>query len=84
MDKKQNYKDERDRIEVERRFSLAKRKCGLGLISKRLGVTIRHCVAMSIILLNLKKVLTRFGAWLSSCGFYKQFYISTKLSFVVQ
>ena len=30
-DKKQDYIDEAKRVEVERKFSLAKRKCGIGL-----------------------------------------------------
>lgn len=34
--KKQNYIDEGNRIEVERRYSLAKRKCGLWLIVTKL------------------------------------------------
>lgn len=37
-DKKQDYQDEAQRIEVERKFSLAKRKCGMGLITTRLPV----------------------------------------------
>jgi len=59
-DKKQDYKDEADRIEVERRFSLAKRKCGLGLIMTRLSETASHTIALSIIVLNLRKVLCSF------------------------
>lgn len=55
-DKKQNYIDECERVEVERRFSLAKRKCGLGLITARLEATACHCIAMSILALNLRKI----------------------------
>lgn len=62
--KKQNYLDECERIEVERKFSLAKRKCGLGLIVARLSETARHCIAMSVIVLNLKKVLCAFFVFL--------------------
>lgn len=64
-DKKQNYIDESDRIEVERKFSLAKRKCGMGLIMTKLPETTRHSIAMSIIILNLRKVL---------CAFFARFY----------
>lgn len=60
--KKQNYIDESDRIEVERKFSLAKRKCGMGLIMTKLPETTRHSIAMSIIILNLRKVLCAFFA----------------------
>lgn len=45
-----------ERVEVERRFSLAKRKCGLGLIVTRLQEAIAHTVAMSILILNLRKI----------------------------
>ena len=64
-DRKQIYLDACDRIEVERRFSLAKRKCGLGLITKRLEETTFHCVAISVVLLNLRRVLLLlFSYWL--------------------
>ena len=39
-DKKTEYKDNTDRIEVERRFSLAKRKFGLGLLYTKLKNTL--------------------------------------------
>ena len=37
--KAQNYLDECERGEVERRFSLAKRKCGMGLVTAKLQET---------------------------------------------
>ena len=46
-DKTQDRLDECERIEVERRFSLAKRKCGMGLITARLRETAAHVIAMS-------------------------------------
>lgn len=54
--KRQDYIDEAERIEVERKFSLAKSKCGLGLIVTRLEQTTCHCIAMSILLLNIRKI----------------------------
>lgn len=54
-DKLQDYRDECERVEVERSFSLAKRKCGMGLINARLQETAEHVIAMSILLLNLRK-----------------------------
>ena len=54
--KKQDYIDEAERVEVERKFSLAKRKCGIGLIVTRLKETTCHCLAMSVLLLNLRKI----------------------------
>ena len=56
IDKKQNYIDECERVEVERKFSLAKRKCGMGMIVTRLKETTCHSVAMSVLLLNLRRV----------------------------
>jgi transposase, IS5 family len=54
--KRLNYIDECARIEVERRFSLAKRKCGLDLIMTKLEDIINHSIAMSIEVLNLRKL----------------------------
>ena len=58
--KRQDYIDEGERIEVERKFSLAKRKCGMGMIMTKLPETGMHSIAMSIIILNLRKVLCAF------------------------
>ncbi len=54
--KTQDFLDECERVEVERRFSLDKRKCGLGLIVTKLRETIAHSVAMSVLVLNLRKM----------------------------
>ena len=64
-DRKQNYIDECERVEVERRFSLAKRKCSLDIVTARLADTAFHCIAMSIVVLNLRKLV------LSLLLFYK-------------
>lgn len=55
-DKIRDYRDECERIEVERRFSLAKRKCGMGIIVTKLEETIAHSAALSVVVLNLRKV----------------------------
>ena len=55
-DKAQDYRDECDRVEVERRFSLAKRKCGMGLVTAKLRETAAHVIAMSVLVLNLRKI----------------------------
>lgn len=63
----QDYWDECERVEVERRFSLAKRKCGMGLVTAKLEMTAAHVVAMSILALNLRKIpcaLLHFWHWL--------------------
>jgi IS5 family transposase len=54
--KTQDYMDECERVEVERRFSLAKRKCGLGLVTAKLRETAAHVLAMSVLVLNLRKI----------------------------
>lgn len=41
------------RVEVERRFSLAKRK---GLVTAKLQETSAHVIAMSVLVLNLHKI----------------------------
>ena len=66
-DKQQAHQDECERVEVERCFSLAKRKCGMGLVTAKLQETVAHVIAMSILVLNLRKLhhtLLRFWAWL--------------------
>ena len=55
--KAQDYKDECERVEVERRFSLSKRKCGMGLITAKLQETAEHVIAMSILVLNLRRAV---------------------------
>ena len=55
-DKIQDYRDECERVEVERRFSLAKRKCGMGLVTAKLRETAAHVIAMSVLVLNLRKI----------------------------
>jgi len=76
-DKQRDYRDECERVEVERRFSLAKRKCGLGLIMTKLEETISHSIAMSVVVLNLRKIqhalLQALLNWLSASGFVRNF-----------
>lgn len=59
-DRKQEYTDAVDRIEIERRFSLAKRCYGLGLIKTKLDTTTRSSIALSIIAMNVDR-LTLFS-----------------------
>ena len=60
LDKKQEYADICDRVEVERKFSLAKRKCGLGLLTTKLEQTTICVIALSILVLNLRKIWRAF------------------------
>lgn len=55
-DRQQTYLDQNERIEVERQFSLAKRKCNLGKVKTKLEETIGFTLAMSIVVLNLRKI----------------------------
>ena len=55
-DAKQAHADECERVEVERRFSLAKRKCGMGLVRAKLQETAAHVLAMSVLVLNLRRI----------------------------
>ena len=59
-DKAQDYRDDCERVEVERRFSLAKRKCGMGLVTAKLQETAAHVIAMSVLVLNLRKIQCAF------------------------
>ena len=68
-EKRQAHQDECERVEVERCFSLAKRKCGMGLVTAKLQETAAHVIAMSILVLNLRRLhhaLLRFFSWLFS------------------
>lgn len=68
-DLQQNYVDECERVEVERRFNLAKRKCNLVTVTAELTDTAFHCIAMSIVVLNLRKFM------LSLLQFSKQHFL---------
>lgn len=56
VDKKAEYRDECDRVEVERKFSLAKRCFSLSQIRTYLRETTQTVIALSILAMNLSKV----------------------------
>ena len=60
IDKKSEYVDNADRIEVERSFSLAKRCYGLGRIMTKLDVTTCSSIALSILVMNVSRIASRF------------------------
>lgn len=63
-DKRVEYQDNVDRIEVERAFSLAKRCYSLGLIRTKLEETTLTSISLSIFVMNLFKVsLCPFLKW---------------------
>lgn len=79
-DRAQDYRDECERVEVERRFSLAKRKCGIGLVTAKLRETVSHVLAMSILVLNLRKIqCALLRLWLD---FLCRFLAGEKMAFV--
>ena len=62
-DKKTEYQDNVDRIEVERKFSLAKRKFGLGLIRTKLENTTKSSILLSIIAMNVDRLTSLLIRW---------------------
>ena len=76
-EKKIAYQDNTDRIEVERKFSLAKRKFGLGLLLTKREDTTRASIVLSIIAMNIDRLaamLLRFIQFvLNSTLSYGQF-----------
>ncbi len=60
IDKKSEYRDNADRVEVERAFSLAKGSYGLGLIKTKLEETTRGSIVLSILVMNINRKLKMF------------------------
>jgi len=79
-DRKQDYRDICERVEVERKFSLAKLKCGLGKIYTRLAETSESVIALSILMVNLKKICHDFSALFSR--FFLAVVLRENLAFV--
>jgi len=80
MDRQQDFMDECERTEVERSFSLAKRKCGLGLVTARLQETSAHVIAMSVLTLNIRRI--QHGLLQFLLSFFSRFFSIGKLAFV--
>ena len=53
------YRDNTDRIAVERAFALAKHSYGLGLITARLDATTRNAIAMSVLAMNVDRIVAK-------------------------
>jgi hypothetical protein len=53
------YRDNTDRIAVERAFALAKHSYGLGLITAKLDETTRNAIAMSVLAMNIDRILAK-------------------------
>lgn len=59
VDKKQEYQDNTDRIEVEHTFSLSKRYYGMDCITTKLEETQYTSIALSVFVTNLFKIQKR-------------------------
>lgn len=58
-DKRQEYQDNTDRIEVERSFSLGKRNYGMGYIATKPEKTQLTSIVLSVFVMNLFKIQKR-------------------------
>ena len=76
------YQDSVDRIEVERKFSLSKRKFRLGLIMTKLESTTKASVWLSIIAMNLDRLAVAFFAFLPH-GFYTVYLLQHRVLLTV-
>ncbi len=84
IDKKKEYKDNCDRVEVERAFSHAKGKFGLGHIRARLKETTQSAIALSIVALNLARIWCAFLHLLFRCFIEPILYVNFKKHAFVQ
>ena len=78
-DKKTEYADNADRVEVERTFSLAKRSYGLGKIMTKLDTTTRGSVVLSILTMNVARIMAR-----SLHQFLRTVFLNINQRFIVQ
>ena len=53
------YRDNTDRIAVESAFAPAKHSYGLGLITAKLDETTRNAIAMSVLAMNIDRILAK-------------------------
>ena len=88
IDKKQEHRDQVDRIEVERKISQAKGSFGLGLIRAKLKGTSLTAVSLSVLLLNITHIgnlLTgsvKKNIFFTDCG-HDLFWANSSIFFLV-
>ncbi|MDD5937969.1 MAG: transposase [Clostridiales bacterium] len=73
--KAQDSRDECERVEGERRFSMVKRKSVMGLVTAKLRETAAHVLAVFVLVLNLRKIqraLLRLLTYLLAIFFPKE------------
>lgn len=83
VDKAIEYRDNADRVAVERAFALAKHKYGLGLVTSKLDVTTRSSIALSVIAMNVDRIcrfLLRFIFWYR----FSRYIRHTNMSWLIQ
>ena len=82
VDKKQEYQDNTDRIEVERTFSVSKRCYGMDCITTKLKETQLTSIALSVFVTNLFKIQKRiFCAFLYLFQFWDRLIRTRSLEF---
>lgn len=59
VEKRQRHQDDIDRIAIEGRFGVGKRKYGLGLIKSKLKETSEADIYLSVLILNLDKICSK-------------------------
>lgn len=72
-ERKAEYNDNTDRIEVERGFSLSKRCYGLGLIHTKTEETTFNAISLSILTTNLFRILARTARFIFA--FFKELFL---------
>lgn len=81
-DKKQEYRDNADRIAVERVFALAKHSHGLGLLVTKLDKTTRSLIALSFIAMNVDRILAAFLSQFLTLIFSRYIKLKNTLKFM--
>jgi IS5 family transposase len=69
VDKKQEYQDNTDRIEVERIFGLSKRCYGMNYITTKLEETQLSSIVLSVFVMNLFKIQKRILCTFFICSY---------------
>ena len=67
IDKRQERRDQIDRVEVERKFSHAKGSFGLGLIRTKLQKTSETAISLAVLLLNISHIQRLFLFLFQNC-----------------
>jgi hypothetical protein len=80
VEKEIEYQGNADRIQIERDFSLGKRKHGLGFFTTKLELTTVTTIGLAIGYLNLSKIQRDFCAQFSLGYLERDFYILRQIN----